>query len=90
MAEKKGTVDGRQARLRALAAVDEVLREPAAVELLERYPRELVVDAVRAVIERLRADILAGEEAGEQAAARISALKRSMTVRTAPTTSSRG
>ena len=55
MDERRGAADGRQARLRALAAVDEVLREPAAEELLERYPRQLVVDAVRAVIERLRA-----------------------------------
>jgi L-seryl-tRNA(Ser) seleniumtransferase len=74
MAEKRGAADGRQARLRALAAVDEVLREPAAEELLERYPRELVVDAVRAVIERLRADILAGEEAGEGSAAKAAGL----------------
>ena len=60
MAEKskKAGVGGR-AQLRSLAAVDEVLREPAALELLKRYPRELVVDAVRAVIERLRAEILA-------------------------------
>jgi len=57
--------DGRQARLRSLAAVDEVLREPAAEALLERYPRALVVDAVRAVLDRLRADIL---EAGGAAA----------------------
>ena len=58
--------DGRQERLRSLAAVDEVLREPAVEELLGRYPRALVVDAVRAVNERLRAEILAG---GEQSAA---------------------
>src|SRR5450756_1543167 len=70
MAEKskKAGVGGR-AQLRSLAAVDEVLREPAALELLERYPRELVVDAVRAVIERLRAEILAAGAAGEAAAA---------------------
>jgi L-seryl-tRNA(Ser) seleniumtransferase len=49
--------------LRSLAAVDEVLREPAVGELLARYPRALVVDAVRAVLERLRTDILAGGEA---------------------------
>ena len=42
-AGKKTGADGR-AQLRSLAAVDEVLREPAALELLERYPRELVVD----------------------------------------------
>jgi len=61
--------DGRQERLRSLAAVDEVLREPAAEELLVRYPRELVVDAVRAVLDRLRADILAGGDASAAQAA---------------------
>ena len=75
MAEKskKAGAEGR-AQLRALAAVDEVLREPAALGLLERYPRELVVDAVRAVIERLRADILAGEAAGQASAAQAADL----------------
>ena len=58
--------DGSQERLRSLAAVDEVLREPAVEQLLARYPRALVVDAVRAVNERLRTEILAG---GETAAA---------------------
>jgi len=70
--EKAGA--GGRAQLRALAAVDEVLREPAALELLERYPRELVVDAVRAVIERLRAEILAAGEAGEASAAQAADL----------------
>lgn len=60
--------DGRK-RLRSLAAVDEVLRQPAAEELLTRYPRALVVDAVRAVIDRLRAEILDAQAAGEPAAA---------------------
>ena len=57
---KETAKDGRQERLRSLAAVDEVLREPAVEELLARYPRALVVDAVRAVLDRLRAEILAG------------------------------
>jgi L-seryl-tRNA(Ser) seleniumtransferase len=70
---KKADAQGR-ARLRSLAAVDEVLREPAALELLERYSRELVVDAVRAVIERLRADILAGEAAGRVSASQAADL----------------
>lgn len=61
--------DGRQKRLRSLAAVDEVLREPAAEELLARYPRALVVDAVRAVIDRLRGEILAAGEASAAEAA---------------------
>lgn len=66
--------DGRQARLRSLAAVDEVLREPAVQGLLGRYPRALVVDAVRAVLDRLRADILAAGEAGEASAAQAADL----------------
>jgi len=75
MAEKRKRDDAqRRERLRSLAAVDEVLREPAAYELLERYPRELVVDAVRAVIERLRAEILAAEVAGEASAAQAADL----------------
>lgn len=61
-----------QDRLRELAAVDEVLREPGVQALLAGYRRDLVVDAVRAVIDRLRRDILAGgppEGAGRLAAA---------------------
>jgi len=58
MTEKQD--DGRQTALRGLAGVDEVLRDPGAVELLQRYPRQLVVDAVRAVLDRLRREILEG------------------------------
>jgi L-seryl-tRNA(Ser) seleniumtransferase len=47
--------------LRSLAAVDEVLRQPRVAALTERYPREVVVDAVRAVVDRLRREILAGD-----------------------------
>ena len=49
------------ADLRGLAAVDEVLRQPGVAALLEDFPRPVVVDAVRAVIDRLRTEILAGE-----------------------------
>jgi L-seryl-tRNA(Ser) seleniumtransferase len=59
---------GRQAALRSLAAVDEVLREPAAQELLDTYPRQLVVDAVRAVLDRLRREILEGGSDADAAA----------------------
>ncbi len=75
MAEKGSEGAGdRQARLRSLAAVDEVLREPGVEELMARYPRALVVDAVRTVIDRLRGEILAGEAAGEGAAAKAADL----------------
>jgi L-seryl-tRNA(Ser) seleniumtransferase len=64
MADRKTGDEGdRRARLRSLAAVDEVLREPGVEELLRQYPRALVVDAVRTVIDRLRRDILAEDAA---------------------------
>jgi L-seryl-tRNA(Ser) seleniumtransferase len=59
----------RQERLRGLAAVDEVLREPGVERLLALYRRDLVVDAVRAVIDRLRREILAGDLGGAAARA---------------------
>ena len=54
--------------LRGLAAVDEVLREPAVAALTESYPRDVVVEAVRTVIERLRREILEGGREGDAAA----------------------
>lgn len=75
MAEQaKQSDQGKNARLRALAAVDEVLREPAALALLERYPRALVVAAVRTTIERLRKEILSGEPAPEAAGVSAAAI----------------
>ena len=55
-----GTAGEGVGQLRGLAAVDEVLRQPAVAALLERYPRPVVVGAVRAVIDRLRREILEG------------------------------
>ena len=54
--------------LRGLAAVDQVLREPAVAALTETYPREVVVRAVRTVIERLRREILEGGREGDAVA----------------------
>lgn len=71
---RRGTDGGARDSLRGLAAVDEVLREPVVAALLEAHPRELVVDAVRTVLERLRREILDGgrrPEAGELSAARL-------------------
>ena len=62
---------GEGGALRELAAVDEVLRQHGVAALLEEFPRTVVVDAVRTVIDRLRSDILAGERsvgAGELSA----------------------
>ncbi len=66
--------DGAGESLRELAAVDEVLREPAVEILFESYPRDLVADAVRAVLDRLRREILEEGrrvEAGELTAAHL-------------------
>ena len=63
----KGRTD-RSRALRALAAVDEVLREPAVAALTETYPREVVVDAVRTVLDRLRREILEGRREGDAVA----------------------
>jgi len=59
-AERGDEKAARQERLRGIAAVDEVLREPGVQKLLERFRRDLVVDTVRAVVERLRREIVAG------------------------------
>ncbi len=47
---------------RSLPSVDRLLRQARAVGLLARYPRELVTDAVRAQVELVRADLVAGGE----------------------------
>jgi len=59
---------GRNESLRSLAAVDEVLREPAVAALAVTYPREVVVQAVRTVTERLRREILEGGRETDAAA----------------------
>jgi L-seryl-tRNA(Ser) seleniumtransferase len=56
--ERKGGEGPAPESLRSLAAVDEVLREPAAAGLLADYPRDLVVEAARTVLDRLRREIL--------------------------------
>jgi L-seryl-tRNA(Ser) seleniumtransferase len=64
-----GTRTGtRGGSLRGLAAVDQVLREPAVEALTATYPREVVVGAVRTVIERLRREILEGGREGDAVA----------------------
>jgi len=60
--------DGRNESLRGLAAVDEVLREPAVAALAEAYPRDVVVQAVRTVTSRLRREILEGGREADAAA----------------------
>jgi L-seryl-tRNA(Ser) seleniumtransferase len=64
----EGAAAGRGDALRGLAAVDQVLREPLVVTLSETYPREVVVAAVRTVIERLRHEILEGGREADAAA----------------------
>ena len=58
-------------RLRQIPSVDELLSRPAIAELVARTDRPLVADAVRAVLDRLRQEILSGNAAeteGELAA----------------------
>jgi L-seryl-tRNA(Ser) seleniumtransferase len=57
--------------LRELPRVDDMLARPSLLSLLERLPRQLVVDAVRTVIDDRRAALLAGSEALEAARASI-------------------
>ena len=47
--------------LRSLPKIDEVLMDEGISALMERIPRETVVDAVRDSVETIRADILAGK-----------------------------
>src|SRR5262249_29436371 len=54
---------GRNAALRQLPKVDEVLNRPKVRGLLERAPRWAVLKAVRDEIERLRARLLAQPQA---------------------------
>jgi L-seryl-tRNA(Ser) seleniumtransferase len=49
-----------QQLLRQIPKVDELLKEPALLSLLQEHPRHLVVDAVRAAIAHLRQQILEG------------------------------
>ncbi|MQL52053.1 L-seryl-tRNA(Sec) selenium transferase [Desulfofundulus thermobenzoicus] len=51
--------------LRQLPSVDEILRAPRTAELLEEYPRPLVVEAVREGLDRWRRAILNNEISGE-------------------------
>jgi len=59
----KGGISSRQAdSLRALPSVEEVAELPDLAGVIEDFGRELVVDSARAVIDRLRREILAGRE----------------------------
>src|SRR5579862_463160 len=49
--------DARTAQLREIPAVDELLLLPPLAELAMRVSRNLVVDAARTVLQRIRADI---------------------------------
>lgn len=51
----------KQELLRLLPKIDEVLMDERISALMERIPRETVVDAVRDSVETIRADILAGK-----------------------------
>ena len=46
--------------LRQIPKVDELLKDPAALALLDFYPRSVVVEAIRSTLDQLRQQILAG------------------------------
>ncbi len=56
--EKKGY-------LRQLSSVDEVLQLPAVQVLAEAYPRSVVVEAVRTIIDEIRQTILSATDRAE-------------------------
>ncbi len=69
----------RQARLRALPSIDELLSRPSLAGLLAPHPRPLAVQALRAAVARARARVLRGEDApfaDEDVAAALGALAR--------------
>jgi L-seryl-tRNA(Ser) seleniumtransferase len=60
--------EARQKALRGLPAVEELVSHPAAAALLERYHREQVVEAVRAVVAEARRSVIAeGADSGGRA-----------------------
>jgi L-seryl-tRNA(Ser) seleniumtransferase len=63
----------RQALLRAIPAVDRLLADPLIVELAERTPRWIVVDAAREVLDNARAAITAGKVREEPGLADLAA-----------------
>ncbi len=57
---RTGPEEGRESRLAALPAVDELLRTPEGARWLEHHPRSVVVGAIRDVLDTLRREIRAG------------------------------
>ncbi len=66
--------DHRAALLRKIPSVDELLTFPALAELATRVSRDLVVDAARALLERIRDDISRGLSSGPPEPEAIAAL----------------
>lgn len=73
-----------QDRLRAIPAVDEVLRQPEVAAILERTPRALALEAVRRVLDSLRQRIRAGEEVDTALPAVAAAAARAIAARSRP------
>ena len=65
--------------LRQIPKVDDVLKTPELVSLLETHPRQLVLDAVRQILDGLRRDILAERSEGISHEEFISSILRCLT-----------
>ncbi|MDM0014614.1 L-seryl-tRNA(Sec) selenium transferase [Variovorax sp. J22P168] len=85
-APEESVVHGSKARPQDLPSIDKLLRRPAAIALLAEHGHTLVVAEARALLERLRADAVAGRLAADslQPAALDDALAAAVRARLAP------
>jgi len=74
----------KQALLRGLPSVDEVLKSKGMGPLLARYPRRYVLESVREHMEGLRAAILKGGKPDTSLEGALPAIERILAVKTAP------
>ena len=70
--------DQKQSLLKELPAIGEFVNDPALADLLQQYPRSLVVQAIRGEVERLRRRILDGEVDRIDLPALFDAVRRSV------------
>lgn len=59
----KKNLDGKQKSLSEIPSVDELIKNPKGAQWLCDYPRKIVIQAIRTVLESVRSKILAGQTA---------------------------